>query len=62
MGLGEDEEEEGCTVKFGQEPRFRCSDAVLEGFDAENRASQSEQRIFAALGTPDSVVVNTGSR
>lgn len=62
MGLGEEEEGEGLPVKLGQEPRLRCSEAVLEGFDAEKTALQSEHRILAAFGTPDSVVVKMGSR
>ncbi len=54
-----------CTTpwKFGHVPRFRCSEAVREGFDAENIALQSEHRSFTALGTPVSgCCTKNGSR
>jgi hypothetical protein len=39
-------------LKLGQVPLLRCSDAVLEGFEAENKALQRPQRNFTALATP----------
>lgn len=37
-------------LKLGQVPRLRCSDAVLDGLDAENTASHNEHLSFTALG------------
>ncbi|KAI0500800.1 hypothetical protein KFK09_019017 [Dendrobium nobile] len=39
-----------------------CSEAVREGFEAEKRASQREQRNLTAFGGPESEVrIKTGS-
>jgi hypothetical protein len=39
-------------LKLGHVPRFRCSEAVREGFDAENIALQREHCSLTALGRP----------
>ncbi|KAG6543432.1 hypothetical protein Mapa_015102 [Marchantia paleacea] len=41
-------------LKFGHVPRFKCSDAVRDGLEAENIALHKLQRSFTALGVPDS--------
>lgn len=50
MGLG------GRELKLGQVPRLRCSEAVLEGFEAEKTASHNEHLSLTALGKPVSVL------
>lgn len=37
-------------LKLGQVPLFRCSEAVLDGFDAENAASHKVHLSFTVLG------------
>lgn len=37
-------------LKLGQVPLFRCSEAVLDGFDAENAASHKLHLSFTVLG------------
>lgn len=39
-------------LKLEQVPRFKCSEAVLEGFEAEKRESQREHLSFTDLGRP----------
>lgn len=57
VGDGEtDEMGLASELKLGQVPLFRCSDAVLEGLEAEKTASQKEHRSFTALGSPVSVL------
>lgn len=66
----ETEEEEGteemglgAEAKLGQVPRLRCSEAVLDGFEAEKTASQREHLSFTALGKPVSeLFTRIGSR
>ena len=57
MGIGESEEEElgfveetVTELKLGQVPRFKCSEAVLEGLEAEKMASHREHLSFTAFG------------
>lgn len=51
MGEGESEELGLKTaVKLGQVPRFKCSEAVLEGLEAEKTASHKEHLSLTALG------------
>ncbi len=56
MGIGESEDEllglveETVTLKLGHVPRFKCSEAVLEGLEAEKTASHNEHLSFTALG------------
>jgi hypothetical protein len=53
----------GTELKLGQVPRFRCSEAVLEGLEAEKTASHNEHRSFTAFGRPVSVLwTNIGSK
>ena len=40
------------VLKLGQVPLLRCSEAVLEGLDAEKTASQREHLSLTALGKP----------
>ncbi|ERM98389.1 hypothetical protein AMTR_s00072p00053040 [Amborella trichopoda] len=40
------------VVKLGQVSHFRCSEAVLEGLEAEKRELQREHRSFTALDAP----------
>ena len=70
MGAG-DKKEEGETeemglgreLKLGQVPRLRCSEAVLEGLEAEKTASHKEHLSLTALGKPVSVLwTRMGSR
>lgn len=44
--IGEDDE------KLGQVPRFRCSEAVRDGFEAEKADPQREQRRRTEAGRP----------
>jgi hypothetical protein len=44
--IGEEE------AKFGQVPRFRCSEAVRDGFEAEKADPQREQRKRTETGRP----------
>lgn len=37
-------------LKLGQVPRFKCSEAVLEGLEAEKTASHKEHLSLTALG------------
>lgn len=39
-------------LKFEQVPRFKCSEAVLEGFEAEKTESQREHLSLTDLGRP----------
>lgn len=53
----------GAEAKFGQVPLLRCSEAVLDGFEAEKTASHKEHRSFTALGKPVSeLFTRIGSR
>uniref|UniRef100_A0A2P2KCZ0 Uncharacterized protein MANES_01G072200 n=1 Tax=Rhizophora mucronata TaxID=61149 RepID=A0A2P2KCZ0_RHIMU len=53
----------GSELKFEQVPRFRCSEAVRDGFDAENKALHKEHRSLTALGRPVSgLLTSMGSR
>ncbi|KAM1561774.1 hypothetical protein ACFX13_004823 [Malus domestica] len=47
-------------LKLGQVPSFKCLEAVRDGFEAENKASQKEHQSFTALGIPVSVFVWMG--
>lgn len=38
-------------LKLGQVPRFKCSAAVLDGFEAEKTASHKEHLSFTAFGS-----------
>lgn len=46
----------GAELKLGQVPRFKCSEAVREGLEAEKMASHKEHLSFTALGSPVSVL------
>jgi len=50
-------------LKLGHVPRFRCSEAVREGLEAEKTASHREHLSLTALGSPVSVLFSSmGSR
>lgn len=50
-------------LKLGHVPRFRCSEAVREGLEAEKTASHREHLSLTALGSPVSVLCSSmGSR
>ena len=40
------------VLKLGHVPLFKCSEAVLEGFEAEKTESQREHLSFTDLGKP----------
>lgn len=53
----------GAEAKLGHVPRLRCSEAVLEGFEAEKTASHREHLSLTALAKPVSELwTKMGSR
>ena len=56
-------EARGGKLKLGQAPRLRCSEAVLDGFDAENAASQRVHFSFTDFGwLVSGFVIKIGSK
>ena len=59
---GEGEGRAEWWLKLGHVPRFRCSEAVREGLEAEKTASHKEHRSFTAAEPVAPVRMRMGSK